>query len=521
MLLPFPILITTALFSVCFLDMSHPANDQNNQCKKEKNEKSNKQSVNIKDELNEEIIDDEDSEDICMSILTYIKALLCILILYECQFNFIEHQPFGSLLCRGILATVLRVQCSLIIISMHVLPEKIVASLVGIYNQRNIEDDFPEEKACSDSILNFFHVMRFRTLKHKKQRLVLNKNWKHVLNRISNFKKKLRNHTCSAKSCEPKASQSNKAVSSSTKIDIIQYLVFGLSVISLPGLIILYLVIPRIQMFTKFLYNLSDDWLENMVLFHSYLFSTHHYLYMSSVIFGNMAINSFCTAILLETFPALSGSYILLVSIHPIVQEILQFCSFTSFTCVYFMLFFVGEYGLVMLMFFCSSDFQFTSDTVSLCNIWSFSTLLGFFAVFEFMLIDLFNIFLSLPGNLLCFVSPFKPCMVHIFVKDWHGKTHVFRLLQTATVSDLEKQILVKFKLSSSEYWLSGPRGNKMASQDKLIDLTTVHIRGRLLGGINKCCIKPNGTRWFETCRLIGFLLICTNRLIPIPPSPQ
>ena len=29
-----------------------------------------------------------------------------------------------------------------------------------------------------------------------------------------------------------------------------------------------------------------------------------------------------------------------------------------------------------------------------------------------------------------------------------------------------------------------------MASQDKLIDLTTMHIRGRLLGGINKCCIK-------------------------------
>ena len=71
-----------------------------------------------------------------------------------------------------------------------------------------------------------------------------------------------------------------------------------------------------------------------------------------------MAINSFCTAILLETFPAVSGSYILLVSIHPIVQEILQFCSFTSFTCVYFMLFFVGEYGLVMLMFFCSSVFN-------------------------------------------------------------------------------------------------------------------------------------------------------------------
>ena len=80
--------------------------------------------------------------------------------------------------------------------------------------------------------------------------------------------------------------------------------------------------------------------------------------------------------------------------------------------------------------------------------------------------------------------------MVHIFVKDWHGKTHVFRLLQTATVSDLEKQILVKFKLSSSEYWLSGPRGNKMASQDKLIDLTTVHIRGRLLGACIKGCTE-------------------------------
>ena len=160
--------MTTALFSVCFIDMSHPANDdQNNHCKKDKTEdKSNKQfqennlSVNTKDELNEEIINDEDSEDICISILTYIKALLCILILYECQFNFIEHQPFGSLLCRGILATALRVQCSLIIISMHVLPEKIVASLVGVYNQRNIEDDFPEEKACSDSFLSVLHVMR-------------------------------------------------------------------------------------------------------------------------------------------------------------------------------------------------------------------------------------------------------------------------------------------------------------------------------------------------------------------------
>ena len=140
--------------------------------------KSNKQiqedklSSNNEDELNEPIICDEDSEGICISILAFIKAFLCILIIYECQFNFIEHQPFGSLLCRGILATVLRVQCSLIIISMHVLPEEIVGSLVGIYNQKR-SDDFLKEKTCSDPLLNFLHVMHFRTDKHKKQRLVL------------------------------------------------------------------------------------------------------------------------------------------------------------------------------------------------------------------------------------------------------------------------------------------------------------------------------------------------------------
>lgn len=80
--------------------------------------------------------------------------------------------------------------------------------------------------------------------------------------------------------------------------------------------------------------------------------------------------------------------------------------------------------------------------------------------------------------------------MVQVFVKGWYGKTRIFRLPKTATVSDLEKQISVKFKLSSGDYWLSGPGGNKMTNQDKLVDLTTVHIRGRLLGGINKCCIK-------------------------------
>ena len=101
-ILPFPILITTALFSVCFIDMSHPPNDdQNNHCKTNKTQNNsnkqiqeNKLSSNNEDELNEQIhvILDEDSDNTCISILTFIKALLRILILYKCQFNFIEHQ---------------------------------------------------------------------------------------------------------------------------------------------------------------------------------------------------------------------------------------------------------------------------------------------------------------------------------------------------------------------------------------------------------------------------------------------
>lgn len=84
---------------------------------------------------------------------------------------------------------------------------------------------------------------------------------------------------------EQKAKQSNKNDKITvclTEVNVIQYLVFGLSVISLPGLIVLYLVIPKIQIFTKLLYNLSNDWLENVVSYHSHLFSTRHYLYMSS-----------------------------------------------------------------------------------------------------------------------------------------------------------------------------------------------------------------------------------------------
>jgi len=159
--------------------MSHSPNfDQNNHCKTSKTRSNytkqfqeNKLPSNNEDDVNEQIIHEEDSDNICISFITFIKALLCTLILYESQFNFIEHQPFGSLLCRGILATVFRVQCSLLIISMHVLPEKIVGSLVGICKQRNNEDFLPKEKTCSDSLLNFLYIMRFRTTVGYEQKL--------------------------------------------------------------------------------------------------------------------------------------------------------------------------------------------------------------------------------------------------------------------------------------------------------------------------------------------------------------
>ena len=94
---------------------------------------------------------------------------------------------------------------------MHVVPEKIVHSLVDICEQRNNEqDDFPKQKTCSDSLLNFLHVMRFRTLEHKQQRLVENKNWKHVLNRILNFKKKFLTYSTSVKNRKTKTKQSSK-----------------------------------------------------------------------------------------------------------------------------------------------------------------------------------------------------------------------------------------------------------------------------------------------------------------------
>ena len=62
-------------------------------------------------------------------------------------------------------------------------------------------------------------------------------------------------------------------ISDSQKLILIQYLVFGISVLSLPGLIMLFPVIPKVQAFSKFLYNHPSDWSEKMTMSYPYLFS--------------------------------------------------------------------------------------------------------------------------------------------------------------------------------------------------------------------------------------------------------
>ena len=143
-----------------------------------------------------------------------------------------------------------------------------------------------------------------------------------------------------------------------------------------------------------------------MVLSYSYLFSTLNYLYMYCVIFGNIAVASFCTAFLLENFPTLSSLYIPLVShISPIVQNILLFSSFISLLCFYFMLLYVRDHGTLLILFSLGFLFQLTCESLTVLNFFSGSNLLGIFAIYEHILVDLFNMSLFIPGNLLCFFS--------------------------------------------------------------------------------------------------------------------
>ena len=212
-------------------------------------------------------------------------------------------------------------------------------------------------------------------------------------------------------------------------------------------------------------------------------------MYICSAFFGNMAIVSFFTALVLQYFPTSTGSYLL--SIGPTLENVLQFCSFSTFRCLYFMLLYMGHYGILALLLIMAVLFvQFTGEPLTFSNFWSSDTLFGISVTFEFMLVDLFNMFLSLPGNILCFIPQFQTLMIQVFVKDWHGKTNIFLLPKNATASDLRKQISIKFKLSCSHYWLNGPQGHNLENHQELHNLDTIHIRGRLFGGTNMCCIK-------------------------------
>lgn len=77
---------------------------------------------------------------------------------------------------------------------MYLLHPKIVSSLIFTFNSANVESDFALKTLQLALVGNFFHIFRLRTNKHKKQQLVLMKNWKSALNRILNFKKRFSKH---------------------------------------------------------------------------------------------------------------------------------------------------------------------------------------------------------------------------------------------------------------------------------------------------------------------------------------
>ena len=210
---------------------------------------------------------------------------------------------------RNTLSIVLRVQVSLVIISTYVLPEKIICSLTSIFEGN--EKKSSTIKMSSHPIPTFFNAFRVQTCKHKQQKLVLRKNWKNILNRITRFQKKISKPVLSNKISNQKDANKSSA-QSQIQIWTKKYFkctIFWLCVISLPGIITMYLLIPQIQTFTKYLHNFPENWLENMMLSHSYFFSKLYYLYISRVFCGNMAINSFFISLCLEYFPNASGSY--------------------------------------------------------------------------------------------------------------------------------------------------------------------------------------------------------------------
>ena len=99
--------------------------------------------------------------------------------LYECHCDLIDHLLIEACSMRVALAVIFRVQTSLIIISMYALPEKLVSSLITICKVQTLKMSF---------LPKLFNQIQFVIeQKHKKQELVLEKNRKKALNRISNF----------------------------------------------------------------------------------------------------------------------------------------------------------------------------------------------------------------------------------------------------------------------------------------------------------------------------------------------
>ena len=100
------------------------------------NELPQQENVQEPEELGQE------SADTCTSTLTLFRVILCLMLLYEYHFDFIDHLPIHSCSHRLVLAVIYRVQSSLIILSMYLLHTKIVSSLIFTFNSANVESDF-------------------------------------------------------------------------------------------------------------------------------------------------------------------------------------------------------------------------------------------------------------------------------------------------------------------------------------------------------------------------------------------
>ena len=145
-----------------------------------------------------------------------IQFIICILFLYDFHFNFIFNLPIGSFLVSIVLETAARVQCLLLMVSLHVLPKEIICSLASMCEpQPSSKYQCTKKIAHSNYFLNFFQIMCFRTLKHKRQKLFLKTTWRSVLNRVSNFQLKNKTYACTDKVKQPEENESNNVADNS------------------------------------------------------------------------------------------------------------------------------------------------------------------------------------------------------------------------------------------------------------------------------------------------------------------